>query len=246
MSKNPINKDEVLRYLGYRNQYLDQQTDGLIDECMEEMRSLIKAKHVYRLFDIDRKNEEIHLKETNLSLQGKDIKNHLKYSHQCILMAVTLGNNVDSKIRYYEKVSMTKALILDACATTAIEEICDEICLDIEKTINKENKALTSRFSPGYGDLPIDVQNIFLSVLGAQKAIGLTASSHSILIPRKSVTAVVGVIDAESIEASNEDLQSFKGKLRSSQNNSCSNCKFYDSCMFRREDGVGCGAYSEA
>ena len=79
---------------------------------------------------------------------------------------------MDFKIRYYEKTNITKALILDACATTAIEEICDKICEDLEEMVKKDNMALTTRYSPGYGDLPIDIQG-FLSVLRAEKPIGL-------------------------------------------------------------------------
>ena len=230
MNKIPRDKDEVLRYLGYRNQNLDKITDDLIDECMEEMRNLIKKKHIHRFFDIYREDKNIYLNETNLALTGDDIKNHLKESESCVLMAVTLGNDVDSKIRYYEMKSITKALILDACATSAVEEICDEICEDLEQTVNKENKTLTSRYSPGYGDLSISIQKDFLSVLGAEKAIGLTASSHSILIPRKSVTAIVGVMDIKN-----------EGRL-SPEDNTCLSCKNYPTCMFRREGGR-CAGY---
>ncbi len=233
MNKSPINKNEVLRYLGYRNQNLDEATNDLIDECMEEMRSLIKEKHIYGFFGICKEDEHIHLNKTNLILTGNDIKNHLKESEVCILMAVTLGNDVDSKIRYYERKSITKALILDACATTAVEEICDKICEELEEAVNKENKTLTTRYSPGYGDLPIHIQKDFLSVLGAQKAIGLTANSYSILIPRKSVTAIVGVMDIKN-------KQDCRGDLRSSENNICLNCKNYSTCIFRKEGGK-CG-----
>ena len=233
MNKSPINKDEVLRYLGYRNQNLDRVTDNLINECMEEMRGLIKEKHIYRFFDICKENEHVSLSETNLTLMGNDIKDHLKESETCVLMAVTLGNDVDSKIRYYERKSITRALILDACATAAVEEICDEICKDLEQTVNKESKTLTSRYSPGYGDLSIDIQKDFLSVLGAEKAIGLTASSHSILIPRKSVTAIVGVMDIK-----NEDQLSIG-------DNTCLSCKNYPTCMFRREGGR-CAGFRKA
>lgn len=238
MKKSPRNKNEVLRYLGYRNQNLDKVTNDLIEESMEEMRNLIKKKHIHRSFNIVKGEKELYLKDTNLTLIGKDIKKHLDKSETCILMAVTLGNEVDSKIRYYEKISMTKALILDACATTAIEEISDEICEELEETANKENKTLTSRYSPGYGDLPIDIQKDFLSVLGAQKAIGLTATAHSILIPRKSVTAIVGLMDIKHKQNPNEDLSSPK-------NNSCLTCKNYATCIYSREGGK-CGGYIQA
>jgi cobalamin-dependent methionine synthase I len=110
-------------------------------------------------------------------------------------MAVTLGNLVDAKIRYYEKFNLTKALILDACATVIIESACDEIQEEIKKEALKTNKGITYRYSPGYGDFPIDIQKKILDILEAQKKIGLSVTEDSILIPRKSVTAVIGFQD---------------------------------------------------
>ncbi|WP_242844108.1 methionine synthase [Clostridium sulfidigenes] len=158
MDKFLQNKHEVLRYLGYKNQVLDKVTNDLIDELMDEMRSLIKARYVYKFFNIRKEKDRICILNSNFSIAGEDIRKHLDKSEICILMAATLGNSVDEKIRYYEKISMTKALILDACATTAIEELCDRICEELEEVVQNENNTLTSRYSPGYGDLPIDIQ----------------------------------------------------------------------------------------
>jgi len=226
MNKVPQNKDEVLRYLGYRNQVLDNATNDLIEELMDEMRSLIKVRYIYKFFSIMREEDKIYLSNSNFSLIGEDIKKHLDKSEICALMAVTLGNSVDAKIRYYEKISMAKAVILDACATTAIEELCDRICEELEEVVQKENSTLTSRYSPGYGDLPIDIQKKFLTMLSGEKSIGLTASSDSILIPRKSVTAIVGVVKSEN---------------NSIKRASCLDCNKYSNCMFRKGDGR-CGS----
>ena len=219
MNKFLQNKDEVLRYLGYKNQVLDKVTNDLIDELMDEMRSLIKARYIYRFFNIRKEKDKICIFNSNFSIAGEDIRKHLDKSEVCILMAVTLGNSVDEKIRYYEKISMTKALILDACATTAIEELCDRICEELEEVVQNENNTLTSRYSPGYGDLSIDIQKRFLAMLSAEKSIGLTASSNSILIPRKSVTAIVGVVKRE-----NNSIKKI----------SCLQCNKYSNCMFRK------------
>lgn len=127
---------------------------------------------------------------------------------------------MDTRIRYYEKISMTKAVILDACATMEIEKICNRVCEEIEASLIEDNKRLTSRYSPGYGDLPLDVQKEFLSLLGAEKSIGLTSTPSSILIPRKSVTAIVGIIDIDNKR----------------QDNSCLNCNKYSTCMFNKGD----------
>jgi len=139
MNKFLQNKDEVLRYLGYKNQALDKVTNALIDELMDEMRSLIKARYIYKFFNIRKEKDKICIFNSNFSIAGEDIRKHLDKSEVCILMAVTLGNSVDEKIRYYEKISMTKALILDACATTAIEELCDRICGELEEIVQNEN-----------------------------------------------------------------------------------------------------------
>jgi hypothetical protein len=215
-----INKDEVLRYLGYKNQELDGITNGLIDESIEEIKQLIKEKYSYKFFDIARDKERIWIKDTNLMLLGKDINRHLIHSKSCILMAVTLGHEVDMKIRYYEKTSMTKAMILDACAGAAIEEICDQVNTKLEIDVSKENKTLTSRYSPGYGDLPIEMQNDLLDVLGTKKNIGLSATSENILIPRKSVTAIIGIIDEK----------------HKKEENRCLNCNKYHNCSYRKGD----------
>lgn len=220
MNKILIKKNEVLRYLGYRNQKLDKTIDKLIDESIDEVDDLIDAKYIYKFFNIIKEDEEILVDGTNLSLLGADIKEHLKDSDSCIIMAVTLGHEVDKKIRYYEKISMTKAMVLDACASTAIEEVCDRINDDLEKLVSKDNKNLTFRYSPGYGDLPINMQSDLLETLGTKKSIGLSVTSHNILIPRKSVTAIIGIVNGEYRK----------------EKSSCLDCQKYDSCNFRKGD----------
>lgn len=218
------NKNEVLRYLGYKGQNLDEITNTLVEESMKEIRGLMQEKYVYKVFDISREKDKLWLKGSGFELTGKDISKHLLKSKKCILLAVTLGHDVDRKIRCYEKVSISKALLLDACATVAVEEICDKICEDIEYNLIKKNKSLTFRYSPGYGDFPIEIQNEFLSVIAAQKSTGINATYSGVLIPRKSVTAIMGVIDISD----KEDI-------------SCLNCKNYSTCMFSKGDEK-CGA----
>lgn len=224
MNHLSIDKREVLRYLGYRDQDIDSRINLLIDEGIDEIRVLVKPRYIYKLFDIDRDNEKIYLEQCTLELEGKGIARHLKNAQSCILMAVTLGNDIDTKIRYYETIDMTKALIMDACATAAVEEISDNLCHKIEKKLRHQGKKLTYRYSPGYEDLSLDIQREFISVLRADRAIGLNVSSHSILIPRKSITAIAGVID----------------KSQFTRQRDCLNCSKFSHCEFRKECDI-CG-----
>lgn len=218
-----IDKNEVLRYMGYHGQALDENITGLIDDCINEMKTLIEERHFYTYCKIVRDNNKPNLKECSLELTGNSINKHLKDCNSCILLAVTLGSTVDMRIRYYEKFNMTKAVILDSCATTAVEEICDKVCSEIDEKIKNQGKCLTSRFSPGYGDFPISIQNNFISAIEADKKIGLTVSDHSILIPRKSVTAVAGITNI----------------LNKTENNKCLACSNFTNCAFKRRGICG-------
>jgi len=220
-----INKEEVLRYLGYKGQDIDENLTSTIEECREEIKKVITPRVVYSYKNIKASDDGVEVITTNLILKGKDIKEHLKNSTECVLMAVTLGNEVEKRTRLYEKTNLTKALILDACATTAVEEVCDIVENGVKEKAILDGMNITFRYSPGYGDLPLDVQNSFLRALEAQKKIGLTVSENNLLFPRKSVTAIIGIVNS-GIEKKRK---------------SCEECSNYQNCSFRKE-GESCGA----
>lgn len=218
-------KEEVLRYLGHKGQNIDSSMEVLIDECIKEIKEISNIKKIYEIFHIKVNENNVEVLDTNLILYGESIRTHLSKSDKCALMVSTIGLDVEKRINYYKKTNLTKAIVLDACATAYIEEVCDEVEKEIGTIANIENKNITWRFSPGYGDLPLDIQGKFLQVVQATKKIGVTASSHNLLFPRKSVTAIIGFVDK-------------KIKLK---NRSCLNCNNYETCLYRR-DGGSCGS----
>jgi 5-methyltetrahydrofolate--homocysteine methyltransferase len=126
-------------------------------------------------------------------LQGNDIKKHIENCDEVIIFAATLGLQVDELIRQTEASDMAGAVVLDALASAAIEQLCDEIESEIHgKYAQKAAAASRRRYSPGYGDFPLDVQGELLAALDAKKTIGLYVNKNNLLIPRKSVTAVIG------------------------------------------------------
>lgn len=221
-----IDKNEVLRYLGHKNQDIDEELNSLIDKCIIEIVENSKPLYIYKIFDIEVKADSIEVLGTNLSLKGKDIYNHLKDAKKIAIMAATLGVNADNKIRITGKINMTKSFILDACATDFIEKVCDRVEGEIIEKAKEENYKTNFRYSPGYGDLPIDIQGEIIAVLNANKSIGLTTTESSIMIPRKSVTAIVGFLEQDA-------------KL--SKKRSCESCNLSKTCNFRREGG-SCGS----
>ena len=224
IDKIRIPNDEVLRYLGYKKLKIDDDFNKLLEDTIEESKKLIEPKFVCGKYKLIKNDEGVLLENTNLLLKGKDIKNHFLFAEEVVIMAATVGRIIEQKISYYEKFNLTKAIILDSCATTAVEEVCDIVEEEIRKSVYDEDKAITFRFSPGYGDLPLDIQGTFIDVLNASKLIGLTTSENFLLFPRKSATAIIGIIP----------------KTKEKRGIQSQRCKNYDKCNFRRE-GHSCG-----
>ena len=117
-----INKSEVLRYLSYDGQEIDEDLDCKINKCIEETKNDIDVKYVYDIYDIvnDLDSNTIQFKNTNLKLKSKDVSELLRDCDKCILMSATLGFKIEKNIRRYSYKDLTKGVIIDACATTSI------------------------------------------------------------------------------------------------------------------------------
>ena len=195
MKLEKIDRSEAFRYMGHRGGALPENLTALADDCEQRLLSAVTPKFVYALFDIEHTENGVAVSGTPLTLKGRDISAHLADCEKCVLFAATLGAGADAVIRGYESAAMEKAVIADCMASAAIEQVCDQAEAEIREKL--PHKHFTWRFSPGYGDLPLDVQHDFLNVLNAQKRIGLTVTESLILIPRKSVTAVIGISERE-------------------------------------------------
>lgn len=220
-----ISFDEVLRYTGFNNELhkLDDDMILKIQKNIDLVKKTIRPRAVVSAaINIEEINEAIMAGGT-LLLSGSDIKAHLKNCHSIIIMGTTLGNEIDALIRRMEVSDMSDAVILDAASNVAIEEFSSNYEDAIRDEIRLENKYLTMRYSPGYGNLPINIQSELVRVIDGTRKIGLTVTPSHIMIPRKSVTSIMGVADID-----------VKGKLAG-----CANCVMKDKCVYRKR-GTTC------
>lgn len=218
-----VDKKEVLRYLGYKDQRYSEALDGLIDDMRAEIVSISQYKYTYKIVDVVRDaNGNVFLKDQPFPLIGESIQHHLKEAEKCVVMAATLGIAVEQRINYYSKVDLTKNFILDSCATQLIEEVCDYVETVVRKDL-KEPFNFTFRYSPGYGDYPITVQNQLVHFLDGYRKLGLSVTENHLLIPRKSVTALIGL----------------QKKPISEDRDKCASCLQLGDCKFRKE-GTRC------
>lgn len=223
MQLDSLNRTEAFRYMGHKGGEIPENINALADECETRLLVAISPKYVYRVFDISEDERGISVSGTPLILTGNDITEHLRGCERAVLMCATLSSGADSVIRAYESSEMERAVIADCLASAAIEQVCDIAESEIQAAIGDFH--YTWRFSPGYGDLPLELQQQFIETMQAQKRIGVTVTDSLILIPRKSVTAIIGI-------SSREIPKGRRG---------CGNCNMRDRCQFRK-NGTHCGA----
>ena len=187
-----LNRREILRYLGYGNQEADERINALIEETVQELFVAAAPKSINKVFDV-KLNADDFVELTCFRVKSKNLAKNLQNCRKVILFAATLGAGVDRLARKCSQVQMSKALVLQAAATTFLEEYCDRINEEISKTWESEGYFSRPRFSPGYGDFPLKHQRDIIGILESPKKIGLTLTDQLIMIPSKSVTAVIGL-----------------------------------------------------
>lgn len=183
----PICEKEVLRYAGDPNP--NQETLQLLHECIQECNNLFSTKIAYRIFPIVRQLDELNI--ASLKITSKSLKRNLSKCDRVILFATTAGLEIDRLIVKYAKLSPARSLMFHSIGSERVEALCDAFCHFLEA---EENFKVTARFSPGYGDLPLELQKEILVLLNANSTVGIGLNDSMVLSPTKSVTAFVGIL----------------------------------------------------
>ena len=214
-----IDRRETLQYLAWRGGALPQTLEADLDRCEGQILAIARPRAVWHVFPL---TPDGTLEGTRFRPEGEDIRRHLADCDQVILMAATLGAEVEALIRRTQPRSMGDAMILDAAASAAVENVCDNLCADLAAAFAP--RFLTDRFSPGYGDLPLHHQRDFSELLDMSRRIGVSLTSSGLMLPQKSVTALIGVSD----------------RPQPRRSRSCADCALSEHCSYRRE-GSHCG-----
>ena len=217
-AKLNIDKDEVLRYLGYNNQSVSPELERTIEHQIESCVRIATPGYLYTKYDVEHRESSVYLKGAGIELAGRDICHHLAGCRYCVMMALTCGMGVERELTRLQRVSMTDAVVFDACANTYAERLADYVQSLVEMDAKQEGLYINYRYSPGYGDFPLDMQRVIVPALGCEKRIGLTVTDSSLLIPHKSITAVIGIFDSKP------DIE----------RKSCKICNMYDTCILRK------------
>ncbi len=181
-----INKKKWFSALGVPFSDMDAYVP-LLENIERQILDVAMARGTYKVLDISKNSSEtVEFLNSSVSIKGFSLSRHLLNCKKAAFVAVTLGGEVDKLINKLQLTNINYGYIADAGASILIEEYLTLYIKDISRFI-------TLPFSPGYGDFSLEYQPYFIELLECEKKIGLTVNESNLLLPRKSITAIVGI-----------------------------------------------------
>ena len=187
-----IHESEVWRYAGYKGTPGPEESRllSMLEQVKEETEPILAYQVCYRRMDITWQGEKPILPFEQAS---KDLAKCLQGCDQVVMFAATIGMGIDRLIRRNQHGEITKALLTQALGAERIEALCDTFCEEMAELLAKEGRYITPRYSPGYGDLPLEKQKDFFRLLDCNRQIGISLNESLLMTPSKSVTAIFGL-----------------------------------------------------
>lgn len=213
-----LNRAEFLRYAGL-NKFLDAQLEDLLEQAGQEILLLSEPQVVWTKYSHDASCRTF-MSKIPYVYHSANLSKHLQDCQAVIAMSATIGEAVEEKItELFATGNYTLAVLLEAGATTLVEQVADYACQFIDKDLQKKGLKTTSRFSPGYADWDLSAQAEFLPLTHGDK-INIALTESMMLVPRKSITAIIGV-------------KSNVHQVAEKKADKCATCSNKSNCEFR-------------
>ena len=180
---------EILRYAGVRGQA--PELEALTEQCIAESEGKLSYKVCWREFPVRRREGIVDLGFAKTSSEA--LWRNLTGCGSVVLFAATVGIGMDRWIARYSTLSPARAVLLQALGAERIEALCDVFNEEVTREQAALGRGTRPRFSPGYGDLPLEMQKQIFAVLDCPRMIGLSLNENLMMSPSKSVTALIGV-----------------------------------------------------
>lgn len=181
----PVDRKEILRYLNAGCESAGLK--AIIDECLKEAEPVLSYKVCYAEFPVNICEDVLDL--CFCKTCSHDLYKNLNGCSRIILFAATVGIKFDILVNKYSRLLPSKALCLQAIGNERVESLCNVFNAEIAENYGD----VCPRFSPGYGDLTLNMQEEIFKVLNCSRNIGLTLNDSLLMSPQKSVTAIIGI-----------------------------------------------------
>ena len=168
--------------------------DGSVDRYDDAIRGffhLVAPRARWQHLDIDLKDDAV-VFPGGYAMGSKTLRRHLGDSGRVTLLGVTIGPGIEKAMsEFHDDGKVLEPFILDSLGSECVEEAAIAVTTRINGEIREAGFRPGKRYSPGYGDLLLEVQPFIFEQLRL-KEIGMDLNPSFMMIPQKSITAIIG------------------------------------------------------
>lgn len=212
---------QVLRTERIEPENKDERSNSIrlaLNECMRKARSLSVPKYAFVEKKITEFGEDYTEIEGGIKFYTKKTTIYIRGAWGLVLFLATIGDGIEKEASLLTSgKDPLKGYLLDRIGSFAIESLAENMEKRLRKDYSINKKSVSSRFSPGYCDWPIEDQFKMVKLVDFSKA-GVTLTEGCMMVPKKSISAIVAIAD----EGIFQELVS-----------SCDVCELKD-CAYRR------------
>lgn len=181
-----IDPKEVAVYLSYFSVKNDETINPMMCSCNDEFLKAANFNACFSKVPVKISDDGVDL--GFMKTKSQSLRKNLENCDYAYILAATTGITAHRLIERNSVLSPLKGIITDCIGSAAIEAFCDKINLSFDNP-----EFLRPRFSPGYGDLPLEYQKDITEFLQTNKNIGMSLTDSLMMVPVKSVTAIIGI-----------------------------------------------------
>ena len=162
-------------------------------EVLDEARALLAPAALYAILPVrDFRHQRVVL-DDGAAFEGPLVARVLAGATELALAVCTIGPALEERVAaLFAAGDLVRALALDGAGTAAVGEISRMVSARICDEALARGLSVGMRASPGQEDWPLEQQRVLFDIVPAEE-IGVRLTQSCLMLPRKSVSFVVGL-----------------------------------------------------
>lgn len=191
-----ISVDDILRGQGADPQIVHSRKPMLAaaaERARADGQSLVHPVALTREYGVREHRHERVILENDARLTGPLVTRHLAGAQRLIAVICTIGSELENTVSRLLGEDSLYALALDGLGNAAVEILSQQICAHLGVQTQTEALTASTPLSPGSPEWPVEIgQEEIFALLEPSKA-GVTLTSGGMMVPKKSMSFVVGI-----------------------------------------------------
>jgi hypothetical protein len=187
---------DVLRREGFREH---SKIRPEIEILIQELLTIVKKTHLlepaiaYEIYTTTELSQRWLSLKCKPGIRNSALSSLLPQAKEVAVVVCTIGSRLEEQVTdYTSRGKLLRGTLLDGIGSAAVDLLTEEACGFIVEEVSSRGYKVSSPINPGMPGLPITKQKQLLK-LAVAKEIGVSLTSAGIMIPRKSVSMVMGI-----------------------------------------------------